>query len=61
MYEQAVVHKSPAGPTIAEWPKPTQGPFTQGSNDTCYEWYDKPIAIYSLCFKNGVLADKAIG
>ncbi len=42
---------------IKQWPKPYQI-YHDSYQHQCYEWYDKPIALYSLCFKDGTLVNK---
>ena len=42
---------------LKQWPKPYQT-YHDSYQHECYEWYDKPIALYSLCFKNGLLVNK---
>jgi hypothetical protein len=47
-------------PTVlARWPKPYQK-YADGSQQQCFEWWDKPTYLYNLCFKDGVLASKDI-
>jgi hypothetical protein len=44
---------------LARWPKPYQK-YADGSQQQCFEWWDKPIYLYNLCFKNEVLVSKDI-
>jgi hypothetical protein len=51
---------------LNDWPKPPyqsfSSPVSKTQIDHCYEWYDKPVALYTLCFtKAGVLDNKEIG
>jgi hypothetical protein len=59
LYEQAIVRATRIS-VLRKWPKPPYQTFRSGTR-TCYEWYDDPVALYSLCFRNGLLVDKAIG
>jgi hypothetical protein len=58
LYTDAVIHKTRIS-VLAHWPSPPYQHYIY-SDQTCYEWWDKPIALYNLCFKNGVLTTKAI-
>ena len=58
LYLQAVLHKTRIS-VLKEWPSPPYQHYSSG-NQTCYEWWDKPVALYNLCFHNGVLSLKAI-
>jgi hypothetical protein len=44
---------------LRQWPNPPYQHYTAGKQD-CFEWWDKPIALYNLCFEHGVLTTKAI-
>ena len=46
---------------LSTWPKPYQT-YHDAYLNRCYEWWDNPIAIYSLCFdrKSGTLVNKDI-
>lgn len=45
---------------LSSWPKPYQKYLDQFGHH-CYEWYDKPRALYNLCFTaKGVLVAKNI-
>jgi len=45
---------------LSSWPKPYQTYLDQFGHH-CYEWYDKPRALYNLCFTvKGVLVAKQI-
>jgi hypothetical protein len=58
LYVHAILHKTRIS-VLKQWPSPPYQHYTSG-NQTCYEWWDKPIALYNLCFHNGVLSLKAI-
>jgi len=58
LYNGAVVHQTHIA-VLHRWPKPPYQTFRSGANQ-CYEWYDRPVALYTLCFKDGILTDKAI-
>jgi hypothetical protein len=58
LYLSAIVKKSRIG-ILKEWPNPPYQHYTAGSQ-ICYEWWDKPIALYNLCFDHGLLTDKAV-
>jgi hypothetical protein len=56
LFGSAVVHQTKID-FIKKWPKPYQI-YHDSYQHQCYEWYDKPIALYSLCFKDGTLVNK---
>jgi hypothetical protein len=56
LFGGAVLHQTTID-YIKKWPKPYQI-YHDSYQHQCYEWYDKPIALYSLCFKNGTLVNK---
>lgn len=59
LYDSAIRGKTTSA-VLARWPKPYQR-YHSGSGLLCYEWFDKPVALYNLCFNGkGVLQDKAI-
>jgi hypothetical protein len=58
LYTGAVLYKTRIS-VLAQWPTPPYQHYISGKQD-CYEWWDKPIALYNLCFRNGVLTTKAI-
>jgi hypothetical protein len=58
LYLSATVEKTRIG-VLKQWPNPPYQHYTAGKQE-CYEWWDKPIALYNLCFENGVLTTKAI-
>jgi hypothetical protein len=58
LYKSATVRATRID-VLKKWPAPAYQTFRSGAN-TCYEWYDDPVALYTLCFSNGVLVDKAI-
>jgi hypothetical protein len=58
LYLGAVLKKTKIG-VLNQWPKPPYQHYHSGNED-CYEWWDKPVALYNLCFVNGILTDKAI-
>ncbi len=41
---------------LSQWPKPYQ--IYTAKPDQCFEWYDNHVALYNLCFLNGVLHAK---
>ncbi len=58
LFNAAVVHKTRIN-VLSQWPKPPYQTYTSGP-ETCFEWWDKPVALYNLCFLNGLLVDKSI-
>ena len=44
---------------LVQWPKPYQSYHDQ-SGHSCFEWWDKPLNLYNLCFRKGVLITKSI-
>ena len=58
LWQQAVAGKTRID-VLSQWPKPYQH-YSDGTADDCYEWYQKPVKLYNLCFKNGVLASKSL-
>jgi hypothetical protein len=58
LYLSATLKKTRIG-ILKQWPSPPYQHYTSGKAD-CYEWWDKPIALYNLCFVKGVLWTKAI-
>jgi len=44
---------------LAKWPEPYQT-YSDGFKNQCYEWWDKPLSLYNLCFKKGVLVTKSL-
>jgi|SRR5579862_8317269 len=46
---------------LNQWPKPYQI-YHDGFMHRCYEWYDKPLFLYNLCFdrSTGVLVNKEL-
>jgi hypothetical protein len=59
LYKSAVIGTTRIA-VLDRWPKPPYQRYHDGKGDLCFEWFDKPVALYNLCFKNDVLADKAI-
>jgi hypothetical protein len=60
LYRSATIGKTTTS-VLARWPKPPYQRYHSGSGLLCYEWFDKPVALYNLCFNSkGVLEDKAI-
>ena len=55
LFDSAVVGKTTLS-VLSEWPKPYQ--VYSAKPDQCYEWYDNHVALYNLCFLNGVLHAK---
>ena len=65
LYTGAIDGKTTSA-VLKKWPKPPyqtfKSPVSKSQIDQCYEWYDKPVALYTLCFNSkGVLDNKAIG
>ncbi len=46
---------------LNQWPKPYQI-YHDGFFHRCYEWYDKPLFLYNLCFdrSTGLLVNKEL-
>lgn len=46
---------------LKQWPKPYQI-YHDGYFHRCYEWWDKPLFLYNLCFdrSNGLLVNKEL-
>jgi hypothetical protein len=44
---------------LAKWPEPYQT-YSDGFKNQCYEWWDRPLSLYNLCFKKGVLVTKSL-
>ena len=60
LYRSATLGKTTTD-VLSRWPKPPYQRYHSGSGLLCYEWFDKPVALYNLCFNGkGVLEDKAI-
>jgi hypothetical protein len=57
LFGQAVVKKTRIG-VVDQWPKPPYQTFGDNFRDQCFQWFDRPTFVYTLCFKNGVLAFK---
>ncbi len=55
LFDSAVVGQTKIS-VISQWPKPYQ--IYTAKPDECYEWYDTQVALYNLCFLNGVLHAK---
>lgn len=55
LFNSAVVGQTKLS-VLSQWPKPYQT-YT-AAPDQCYEWYDSHVALYNLCFLNGVLHAK---
>jgi hypothetical protein len=55
LFDSAVVGQTKIS-VISQWPKPYQ--VYSAKPDECYEWYDSKVALYNLCFLNGVLHAK---
>jgi hypothetical protein len=58
LYTDSVVHKTRIS-VLNKWPKPPYQTYHAGQQ-RCFEWWDKPVALYNLCFVKGLLSDKAI-
>jgi hypothetical protein len=50
---------TPRTTVLANWPKPYQT-YPDGFKNQCFEWWDKPLSLYNLCFRRGVLVTKSI-
>ena len=60
LYKSAVIGQTTSA-VLKQWPNPPYQRYHSGSGLQCYEWWDKPVALYNLCFNGkGVLEDKAI-
>jgi hypothetical protein len=59
MYLAAVPGKTRVG-VVSSWPNPPYQKYHDNFSDTCYQWLDKPVALYNLCFKHGTLVIKTI-
>jgi len=60
LYNSAVLGQTTSA-VLKQWPSPPYQRYHSGSGLLCYEWWDKPVALYNLCFNGkGVLEDKAI-
>ena len=44
---------------LKRWPEP-YNTYHDGGGNRCYEWFDKGVALYNLCFKNGKLFSKEL-
>jgi len=55
LFNSAVVGQTKLS-VLSQWPKPYQT-YT-ATPDQCFEWYDSHVALYNLCFLNGVLHAK---
>jgi hypothetical protein len=55
LFNSAVVGQTKLS-VLSQWPKPYQT-YT-AAPDQCFEWYDSHVALYNLCFLNGVLHAK---
>ena len=58
LFTSAVVRQTRIA-VLDKWPKPYQT-YHDSYKHQCYEWWDKPVALYSLCFKDGTLVNKDI-
>jgi hypothetical protein len=59
LYSRAVVHKTRIR-VLDQWPKPPYQSFHDNFDDQCFQWLDSPAkALYTLCFKRGLLAIKS--
>ncbi len=55
LFDEAVVGRTKIS-VLSDWPKPYQ--VYTAKPDQCFEWYDNHVALYNLCFLNGVLHAK---
>jgi hypothetical protein len=58
LWQKAVVGKTRID-VLSLWPKPYQH-YSDGTANDCYEWNQRSVKLYNLCFKNGVLASKSL-
>ena len=60
LFANADVRRTKVG-VLSDWPKPYQT-YHDAFMNRCFEWWDNPIAIYSLCFDrtSGALVNKDI-
>jgi hypothetical protein len=59
LFEQAVVNKTTIA-VLDRWPKPPYQTFGDNFHNQYYEWLDaRPKALYTLCFKGGLLEIKS--
>jgi hypothetical protein len=45
---------------LARWPEEPYQHYSDNLKDECFEWLDKPIYLYNLCFRDGVLRSKSV-
>jgi hypothetical protein len=50
---------TPRTTVLSNWPKPYQT-YPDGFKNQCFEWWDRPLSLYNLCFRKGVLVTKSI-
>jgi hypothetical protein len=58
LWREAVAGKTRMD-VLRRWPKPYQH-YVDGNANDCYEWEQKPVKLYNLCFKHGVLQTKSL-
>ena len=58
LWEEAVAGRSTTR-ILTEWPPPYQH-YTDGNANDCYEWDDRPVRLYNLCFKHKILVSKSL-
>jgi hypothetical protein len=45
---------------MSEWPKKPYQTYSDGFKNQCFEWWDRPLSLYNLCFRKGVLVTKSL-
>jgi hypothetical protein len=58
LFARAIVRETRIG-VLDQWPKPPYQTFGDNFGNQCFEWFDRPKVVYTLCFKNGLLAIKS--
>jgi hypothetical protein len=59
LFGRAVVRETRIA-VLDQWPKPPYQSFHDNFGDQCFQWFDRPAkALYTLCFKNGLLEIKS--
>ena len=51
---------SPRAEVLSDWPKHPYQSYLDGFQNQCFEWWDKPLNLYNLCFRKGILITKSI-
>jgi hypothetical protein len=55
----ATIIGTPKDTVLGRWPGGYQV-YPDGARNECFQWFDRPIRLYNLCFKKGVLVTKSI-